>query len=136
MEITDEHLIIIQLLRKDPRKRFIDISRITGIPLEKVFNIYFELKNNDIIKMYTILNSGIFRKIFNIILIFSPKKDHERILSFLKTSVNVNSISLTDTEFIVHASFLGLREYDLFIELLDMLGIEEFNEYFISEIVE
>jgi DNA-binding Lrp family transcriptional regulator len=134
INITDDHLRIIQLLRRDPRKSFLEISRITGIPLERIFELYAELKNNGIIKNITIID--IYQdKIINVFLIFTPTINQHKILSHLRRDIHVNSISLTDREFIVHSSFFNLDEYNSFIDDLENLGVECIDDYFITEVI-
>lgn len=135
MQITEEHLKVIQMLRRDPRKRFLEISRRTQIPLDRVFDIYYELKQNDILKTYTLIDLPEKTRIINVIIIFIPVGDQFKTLNFLKKIDNVNTISLTEREFIVHASFLGLKEYDIFVDWLETMDVQDIKEYFISEII-
>lgn len=134
IEISDDHLRIIQILRREPRKSFLEISRITKIPVERVFELYHEMKRNNILRNITILNIHS-SNILNVFLIFAPMTNQHKILEYLKNNTNVNSISLTDREFIVHSSFLDLSEYDSFIDALEGFGIVEINDYFIKEVV-
>ncbi len=134
INITENHLKIIQMLRRDPRKSFLEMSRATGIPLERVFDIYHELKKNNVLKTLTLID--IYQNnLLNAFIIFSPMANQHRILDYLRRNGNVNSISLTDREFIVHSSFLDLAEYDSFIDGLEELGVIDIDDYFITEVI-
>lgn len=134
IKITDNHLRIIQMLRRDPRKSFLEISRMTGIKLEDVFELYNELKNGGIINTITLID--IYQdKIINVFLIFTPTINQHKILSNLRKNIHVNSVSLTDREFIVHSSFFNLEEYNSFIDELEELGVTYVDDYFITEVI-
>lgn len=132
IKITSEHMLILQLLRHNPRKSFLKISRITGIPVDRVYEIYYELKNNNFIKTITILDMN---KSINVLLIFTPETNSNKIFDCLKNNVYVNSISLTDREFIIYASFTNISEYNLFYDMLECLGVDEINEYILKEVI-
>ena len=102
--------------------------------MKVVYSIYYDLKNNDILKTVTIINLYD-NKIINVFLIFSPRINQHGILKYLKKSVNVNSVSITDRDFIVHSSFLDLDEYEFFIDGLESLGVKDIDDYFISEVL-
>jgi DNA-binding Lrp family transcriptional regulator len=122
------------MLRRDPRKTFLEISRRTRIPLENVYEIYYELKNNDVLKTVTMIDLHD-NKTIDVFLIFSPEMNQYRILDYLKKSVNVNSVSITDRDFIVHSSFFNLDEYEFFLDGLENLGVKDIDDYFISEVI-
>jgi len=132
--LNDDHLRIIQVLRREPRKSFLEISRITNIPLEKVFELYDEMKRSNILRTITFVDLHS-NNVLNVFLIFTPMINQHKILEYLKHNTNVNSISLTEREFIVHSSFIDLSEYDSFIDALEGLGVVEVDDYFIKEVV-
>ncbi|MGV8150963.1 MAG: hypothetical protein ACP5NV_04510 [Candidatus Woesearchaeota archaeon] len=133
MEINDDVLKIMFLLRKNPRRSFLEISRITGIDLEEIFQTYYALKENNMIRAYTFLDIQDRERLIDIILII---KIHKReLLEYLKRSVNVNSISITDREYLIHCSFLSLKDYDSFLEVLEFLNAEIVNDYFINSVI-
>ncbi len=134
IEINDDHLRIIQLLRREPRKSFLEISRITKMPVERVFELYHEMKRSNILRTITLVDIHS-SNVLNVFLIFTPMINQHKILEYLKNNTNVNSISLTDREFIVHSSFLDLSEYDSFIDALEGFGVVEVDDYFIKEVV-
>lgn len=134
IKIKDDHLRIIQILRREPRKSFLEISRITKMPVERVFELYHEMKRNNILRTITLVDIHT-SNLLNVLLIFTPLMNQHRILEYLKNNANVNSISLTEREFIVHSSFINLSEYDSFIDALEGFGIVEVNDYFIKEVV-
>lgn len=134
IEIKDDHLRIIQILRHEPRKSFLEISRITKMPVERVFELYHEMKRNNILRTITLVDIHT-SNLLNVLLIFTPLMNQHRILEYLKNNANVNSISLTEREFVVHSSFINLSEYDSFIDALEGFGVVEVNDYFIKEVV-
>lgn len=131
MEINDDVLKILFFLRKNPRRSFLEISRKTGISLDKVYDIYYELNSLNMLKTYTFMNLPINKQI-DVLIIIALK---ETLLDYLRGIINVNSIILTDREYILHCSFLSLKDYDIFLDLIENLGIDVVDEYFINKVL-
>ncbi|GIU69705.1 MAG: hypothetical protein KatS3mg002_0941 [Candidatus Woesearchaeota archaeon] len=131
-QLDEEYLKVLQLLKHNPRRSFLKISRITGIPVERVYEIYYDMYVNNLIKTITILEKN--QKI-NVLLIFIPSMNPEKTLEYLENNIYVNSISLTDREFIVHLSFNNFSEYDSLLDVLEFFGAHDLKAHFIREVI-
>ncbi|MEM4710772.1 MAG: hypothetical protein QXL18_02395 [Candidatus Woesearchaeota archaeon] len=132
--LNENYLKLMALLKNNPRRSFLEISRITGFSVEEVFETYNYLKENKYIKTISLLNIPNF-EIINALMFISQTPNQEDIIYFLKRNKSTNAIFLTDREIISFLTFFNLTDYDLFLDSLELFGIDGIDIYFINEVI-
>lgn len=132
--LNENHLKLMALLKNNPRRSFLEISRITGFSVEEVFETYNYLKENNYIKTISLLNIPNF-EIINILMFISQTPNQNDVISFLKRNKSTNAIFLTDREIISFLTFFNLADYDFFLDGLELFGIDSIDIYFINEVI-
>ncbi len=122
MNIQNQELEILTLLRQDSRKRLTEISKKTGVPVSTIFT---RLKsfNGTIIKRFTcMINYEMlgYNLILKMLIKVNPK-DRGAVSDYLSRVPSINSVYKisNDYDFIIEGIFRNLGDAESFIEDLD-----------------
>lgn len=131
-----KELLIINQFRRNARENLTKTARRTGIPVSTLFD---KLKRYEgtIIKKHTALldfsQIGFALKVFMAIKVASHARN--QLHSFLNKHHRVNSLYKVTSgyDMVAEGIFRNLKEYQLFCEDLDAIGLIERQEFFVIE---
>ena len=132
--VKEDEIKILDILRKDGRRKLTDISRETNMP---VATVYEKLKKIDqyIIKNTTLLNFS--RMNYPLSIIYMIRTDMKRsdIIRFITNCPNINNAyrSSDGFNYLVEAIFKNMREANEFRENLIIFGTKSIIEHPVLE---
>lgn len=134
MELNKTHLRLLSYLRKDSRQSFSDMAKKTKIPTSTLFDYYWFLREQRIIKKNTSLLN--FKKLnYSLrLFVFLKVKEKSKLLRFLQECRNTNSISrLNNFDFSFEIFFQSVEEMETFFRKLNQFGIIKMQKHHVLE---